>query len=206
LMQRDLEEIYRFNGILTKDSQADTTLYKDKELFTTLNNYGVAAAELANALGAQGDFAGAVRWAEIAVRFAPRLKPANIMLGIYYFNNNERGKAIEHYGNLIQSAPSQPEYWLNLAWVYSGDQPALALRTVEEALVHLPDNRQLYIEGFRYAARLGMVDVAKSYVQRWLERHPDDQEVRRAFENIDSLIQTDLGSSSGGVGKSKTGR
>jgi len=205
-MRRNLEEIYRFSGILTKDYQVDNSLYRDKELFTTLNNYGVAAAELANALGQQKDFAGAVRWAEIAVRCAPRLKPANVMLGIYYFNNNESGKAIEHYRSLIQSAPSQPEYWLNLAWVYSSDQLTLALRTVDEALTHFPDNRQFYIEGFRYAARSGMPDVAKRYVQRWLEKHPDDQEVRRAFEKIDSLMQADFGVSSGGMENGKTGR
>jgi hypothetical protein len=35
---------------------------------------------------------------------------------------------------------------------------------------------------------MGMGDLAKSYVSRWLDKHPGDEEVRAAFENIDSLI------------------
>jgi tetratricopeptide (TPR) repeat protein len=205
LMKRNLEEIYRFTGILTEGFQLDNSLYRDKDVSITLNNYGVAAAELANALEMQKDYAGAVRWAERAVRFAPRLKPANLMLGVYYFNNNQRGRAIEHYRNLIASDPGYPDYWLNLAWIYSNDEPSLALRKVDEALARFPDDRRFYIDGFRYAARLGKADVAKGYVQRWLVKHPDDEEVRRAFEHIDSLIQADFGAGPGGAGKDRTG-
>jgi tetratricopeptide (TPR) repeat protein len=181
-------------------------LYKDKDLDVILNNYGVAAAELANALAKEKHYADAVRWTKIALCFDSRLKPANLMLGTYYVMNDQRDMAIEHYRTMMELDPAEPEYRLRLAWVYSSDQPNVALRTIDEALAHFPDDRQFYIEGFRYAARLGMPDVAKSYIQRWLEKHPDDREVRRAFENIDSLMQADFGVSSGGMENGKTGR
>jgi hypothetical protein len=61
----------------------------------------------------------------------------------------------------------------------------------------MPENRQFYVDGFRYAARMGMVDVAKGYIERWLEKHPDDREMRSAFEDIDSVLRADYGASSG---------
>jgi hypothetical protein len=42
-----------------------------------------------------------------------------------------------------------------------------------------------------------MVDVAKGYIERWLEKHPDDREMRSAFEDIDSVLRADYGASSG---------
>jgi tetratricopeptide (TPR) repeat protein len=201
MMRRNFEYFFTFRGILTKDGQSDNTVYRDRDLATTLNNYGVAAAELANSLAVEKDYAGAARWGEIALRLAPQIKAAKVLLGTYYAYANERDMGIEHYRNMIQLDPVEPEYWLRLAWIYSIDRPALALRTVDEALVRIPDNRQLYIEGFRYSAQMGMPEMAKSYIQRWLDKHPDDQEVRRAFSNIDSLIRADFGPSPARPGK-----
>jgi tetratricopeptide (TPR) repeat protein len=123
------------------------------------------------------------------------------MLGTYYFLNNDRAAAIEHYRKMMQLDPAEPEYVLRLAWIYSESKPELAIRTIDEALARMPDNRQFYIDGFRYAARMGMVDVAKGYIERWLEKNPDDREVRSAFEDVDSVLQADYGASSGAVKK-----
>jgi tetratricopeptide (TPR) repeat protein len=189
MIRRNFEEIFRFRGILTKDWEVDNSLYHEKDLNVTLNNYGVAAAELGNALGRQKDYAGAVKWTKIALLFAPRLKPVNIMLGTYYFMNGQRSEAVAHYRQMTQVDPLEAEYWMRLAWIYSQDDPDLARRTIDEALAHIPDDRQLYIEGFRYAVRMGLADVAKGYIQRWLERHPDDREMRGVYGDVDSLIR-----------------
>jgi tetratricopeptide (TPR) repeat protein len=189
MMRRNFEEIFRFRGILTKDWKVDNSLYHEKDLSIIINNYGVGAAELGNALGRQKDYAGAVKWTKIALLFAPRLKPANVMLGTYYFMNGQRSEAVAHYRQMTQVDPLEAEYWMRLAWIYSQDDPDLARRTIDEALAHIPDDRQLYIEGFRYAVRMGLADVAKGYIQRWLERHPDDREMRGVYGDVDSLIR-----------------
>jgi tetratricopeptide (TPR) repeat protein len=201
MIQRCFEDLFRFRGILTADDRIDTSIYKEKDLNITLNNYGVAAAELSNACGREKDYAGAVRWMEVALSFAPYLKPANVMLGTYYFLNNDRAAAIEHYRKMMQLDPAEPEYVLRLAWIYSESEPELAIRMIDEALPRMPENRQFYVDGFRYAARMGMVDVAKGYIERWLEKHPDDREMRSAFEDIDSVLRADYGASSGAIKK-----
>ena len=201
MIQRCFEDLFRFRGILTADDRIDTSIYKEKDLNITLNNYGVAAAELSNACGREKDYAGAVRWMEVALSFAPYLKPANVMLGTYYFLNNDRAAAIEHYRKMMRLDPAEPEYVLRLAWIYSESEPELAIRMIDEALARMPENRQFYVDGFRYAARMGMVDVAKGYIERWLEKHPDDREMRSAFEDIDSVLRADYGASSGAIKK-----
>jgi tetratricopeptide (TPR) repeat protein len=205
-MKRYFEEFFSFRGILTKDWRADSSLFKEKELNVTLNNYGVAALELANALGKDKDYVGAVRWTEIALRFAPKIKPANVMLGTYYFLNNERSEAIEHYRRMIRQDPTEPEYRMRLAWVYAYDRPTDALRTIDEAIAAIPDNRQLYVEGFRYGAQLGMSDVAKAYIHHWLERHPEDNDMLGVLKDADSLLRAHAGSSSGENAKGGTAR
>jgi tetratricopeptide (TPR) repeat protein len=197
LMRRNFDEIFKFSGILTKDWRVDNSLYKENDLDVILNNYGVAAAELANTLGKDKDYAGAAQWMEIALRFDSGLKPASIMLGTYYYLNNQRDEAIAQFRKMIQVDPGEAEYWLRLAWIYGEDQPAVALRTIDEAISRIPDGRQLYIDGFRYAAHAGLVDSAKRYIQRWLERHPDDNEMRSAFSDVDSLIRADYGAPAG---------
>ena len=201
LMRRNFEEFFKFSGILTKDWQVDNSLYKENDLDVILNNYGVAAAELANALGREKDYAGAARWTEIALRFDSGLKPASVMLGTYYYLNNQRDEAIAQYRNMTRVDPGEAEYWLRLAWIYGQDQPTVALQTIDEAISRIPDGRQLYIDGFRYAAHAGLVEVAKAYIQRWLERHPDDNEMRSAFNDVDSLIRADYGAPAGGAAK-----
>jgi tetratricopeptide (TPR) repeat protein len=206
LMRRNFDEIFKFSGILTKDWQVDSSLHKENDLDVILNNYGVAAAELANALGREKDYAGAARWMEIALRFDSGLKPASVMLGTYYYLNNQRDEAVAQYRRMTRLDPGETEYWLRLAWIYEQDQPAVALQTIDEAISRIPDGRQLYIDGFRYAAHAGLVEAAKGYIQHWLERHPDDNEMRSAFKDVDSLIRADYGSSSGNAAEPGTRR
>ncbi len=197
MIRRCFEHLFRFRGILTPDGRMDTTIHKEKDLNITLNNYGVAAAELANACGREKDYACAVTWMEKAISFAPHLKPASVMLGTYYYLNKDRSSAIDHYRRMIQLDPAEPEYRLRLAWIYSETEPEKAIRTVDEAIGAMPENRQFYIDGFRYAARMGLIDAAKGYIVRWIEKHPDDREMQAAFQDVDSVLQADYGASGG---------
>jgi tetratricopeptide (TPR) repeat protein len=193
MIERCFDDLFRFRGLLTPDGRVDATIYKEKDLNITLNNYGVAAAELSNAFGREKDYPDAVRWMETALNFAPFLKPANVMLGTYLFLNNDRAGAIEHYRKMMQLDPAEPEYVLRLAWIYGETEPAKALQIIDDAIARWPENRQFYIDGFRHAARNGMVDLAKGYIERWLDKHPDDGEMRAAFQDIDSVLQADYG-------------
>jgi tetratricopeptide (TPR) repeat protein len=198
LIERNFGELFRFHGILTKDWQVDHSLYKEKDLSVILGNYAVAAYELAQLKWKEQDFAGAARWTERALCFDPKLKPAKIVLGVFYAQNNDQQKAVDYYSNMVREDPRESEYWLRLAWVFSVQGNfSMALQTIDQGIRNAPDDGQLYVDGFRYAAETGDVDFAKGYITRWLEKHPDDQEFLRAYEDVERLLREEQSASPG---------
>jgi tetratricopeptide (TPR) repeat protein len=201
LIERNFGELFRFHGILTKDWRVDDSLYKEKDLNVILGNYAVAVYELAQLKWKEQDYAGAARWAERALCFDPKLKPAKIVLGVFYALNNEQQKAIDYYTTMVRKEPKEGEYWLRLAWVFSlqGNFPA-ALQTIDEGIRNAPDQGQLYVDGFRYASETGDMDFARRYLTRWLEKHPEDEEFRRAYEDVERSLREEQGASPGRPG------
>ena len=205
MIKRDLEQIYSFRGILTKDMQEDTTTFKDEDgLDIILVNYAVAMGELAYLRARDKDYGHAARYMEIALRYTPRYTPGRIILGTYYLMNNEPEKAAEYYRKLVKQEPTQGEYWLRLAMVYEVEgQLPVALQNLDEGIRLAPDFRPLYQSGFQYAAQLGNAEAAKGYVSKWLARHPDDQEFLDLSRNIDAVLREQFGVPMGETGTKK---
>jgi tetratricopeptide (TPR) repeat protein len=193
-LQRNFDEIYRFRGILTKDWRIDDSIYKDEETRVMFVNFAVAMAQLAQEKAIEKNFDEAIRRMEIALRFDPTLKAANMLLGTYYMMDNMDQKAIDHFVQAIRQDPGEGEYWSRLARVYEfKEQFSIALRSVDDGIRYAPDFRQLYIDGFRIAARSGNGGAAKDYIRRWLERHPEDQEIEGILAGADKMLEDEFG-------------
>ncbi|MCX5753552.1 MAG: hypothetical protein NTW97_07870 [Candidatus Krumholzibacteria bacterium] len=140
---------------------------------------------------------------EIALRFDPTLKAANALLGTYYMLNEMDQKAIDHYVQAIQRDPGEGEYWSRLARIYEfKEQPSLAVTCINDGIRHAPEFRQLYLDGFRVAARLGNSGTAKDYIRQWLDRHPEDREMEGILAGADKLLEDEFGLK---PGNSRTG-
>jgi lipopolysaccharide biosynthesis regulator YciM len=200
MLERNFDEIYRFRGILTKDWQVDDSVYKDEETRGMFVNFAVAVAQLAQEKAIDKNFGEAIRWMRIALRFDPTLKAANVLLGTYYIMNDEDQRAIDHYISAIRQDPGEGEYWTRLARIYEyKEQPALALKTVDDGIRFAPESRQLYIDAFRLAARLGDGEAAKGYIRQWLSRHPEDSEMQGVLAGADRLLENEFGIKPGGA-------
>jgi hypothetical protein len=206
LIERNFSEIFRFRGILTKDWQVDHSLYREKDLDIVLGNYAVALYDLAQLKWKELDYAAAATWTERALEFDPNLKPAKIVLGVFYAMNGEGEKAIDFYTKMVREDPTEVEFWLRLAWVHSlkGDF-ASALATIDRGIANVPDDSQLYADGFRYASQAGNVEAARGYLERWLEKHPNDQRFRQAYEEAERLLGNEQSASPAGTGGAKKG-
>ncbi len=193
-LQRNFDGIYLFRGILTKDWRIDDSVYKDGETRGMFVNYAVAVAQLAQEKAMEKDFDDAIRRMEIALRFDPTLKAANVLLGSYYMMNDMDQKAIDHYIEAIKRDPGEGEYWSRLARIYEyEDQNAVALKSVDDGIRRAPEFRQLYIDGFRVAARMGDGAGAKDYIRQWLDRHPEDREMEGILVGADKLLEDEFG-------------
>ncbi len=193
-LQRNFDDIYRFRGILTKDWRIDDSVYKDDETRGMFVNFAVAMAQLAQEKAIEKDFDDAIRRMEIALRFDPTLKAANALLGTYYMMNEMDQKAIDHYIQAIRRDPGEGEYWSRLARIYEfKEQHAIALKSIDDGIRHAPEFRQLSIDGFRIAARLGDGERAKDYIRQWLARHPEDREMEGILAGADKLLEDEFG-------------
>jgi tetratricopeptide (TPR) repeat protein len=199
-LQRNFDDIYRFRGILTKDRQIDDSIYKDEETRGMFVNFAVALAQLAQEKALEKNFDDAIRRMEIALRFDPTLKAANVLLGTYYMMDEQDQQAIGHYVRAIRRDPGEGEYWTRLARIYEfKEQPSIARQTVDDGIRFAPEFRQLYIDGFRIAARLGDGEAAKDYIRHWLNRHPEDREMQGVLAGADKLLEDEFGLKSGSV-------
>jgi tetratricopeptide (TPR) repeat protein len=193
-LQRNFDDIYRFRGVLTKDWRIDDSVYRDEDTRGMFVNFAVAMAQLAQEKAVEQDFDDAIRRMEIALRFDPDLKAANVLLGTYLMMNDMDQKAIDHYMKAIRLDPGEGEYWSRLARIYEfKDQNAVALETVNDGIGRAPEFRQLYLDGFRIAARLAQGETAKNYIRRWLERHPEDREMQGVIAGADRLLEDEFG-------------
>jgi hypothetical protein len=204
MLQRSFDEIYRFRGVLTKDWQVDDSIYRDRDTQSMFINFAVAVAQLAQQKAIEKDYGDAIRRMEIALRLDPTLKAAKVLLGTYLMMSGQDQKAIAHYIQAIKEEPTEGEYWVRLSRIYEfKEQLPFALQNINEGMRLAPEYRQLYIDGFRVAARMGQGDTAKDYLRQWLDRHPDDQEMRGVFDGADRLLREEFEISPGGEAKEK---
>ena len=204
MLQRNFDDIYRFRRVLTKDLQIDDSIYRDRDTRSMFINFAVALAQLAQQKAIEKDYSDAIRRMEIALRLDPTLKAGRVLLGTYLMMAGEDQKAIAHYIEAIREEPTEGEYWVRLARIYEfKEQLPFALQNINEGMRLAPEYRQLYIDGFRVAARMGQGDTAKDYLRQWLGRHPDDDEMRGVFDGADRLLREEFNISPGGEGPDK---
>jgi cytochrome c-type biogenesis protein CcmH/NrfG len=157
-------------------------------------NFAVAAATLAQRKAHQKEFEVAIEKMELAAKLDPSFSYPKILLGSYYLLKGEPQRAIDHYMRVIREDPRNGEYWIMLAKVYEYQGMFdLALQNLNEGIRMAPDNRQLYVEGFRLAAQAGQREIAKDFIKRWLDKNPGDQQLQSLYKDIDSYIEEHFG-------------
>ena len=190
LLERNLAETFDYHGIVTKDWKPDTSIYRERDFRFVLNNYGIAMLELAGVKASARDFAAAATWVERALLFEDDLRPGKELLGTYYALGGDLERGLAYYDALTRREPGVGEYWLRWARLYTvDDRTPVALQKIDEGIARAPGFRQLYVEGFQLAARAGMAEPARRYVQSWLEKHPDDGEFSATLRDFDRVLE-----------------
>lgn len=200
-MARNFDYIYRYRGVLTEDREVDDSVFKNDDTRSMFVNYAVASFQLAQARARDGDYLDASKWAVLSMKFEDSFEWAKKYAGVYFYRSGQLGKAVEHYESLIESNPSNGDYYTGLIAVYheAGNFNA-AINAVDRGIRNAPDERDLYGYGFRIAADMGQAALARSYVAKWLERHPDDAEFSNLDKRFDEIMQETYGLQPDSVG------
>jgi tetratricopeptide (TPR) repeat protein len=198
MLARNFDEIFKFRGVLTEDGEIDDSVYKTIDTRGMFVNFAVAAFQLAQDRARAGDFEDAVSRMEMSLKLDPGFDWAKRYLGIYYMRQGDSQKAIDYYTKRVREDPGTGEFWVGLASAYeSVGQRLTALRSLQEGSQMAPDYKELYGFGFRMAAVLGQREVARDFVMRWLSRHPEDEEFRAIYKDIDRILDEETGGGRG---------
>jgi hypothetical protein len=194
MLRRNFDDIFAFRGVLLPDGTRDESTYKSQYTQGMFQNFAVAAMELARLSAQRKDYAGALKWTEFTTQLKPDFDFPDRVLGLYYARTGQVERGIEHYERVLAAEPQRGDYWLGLARIYEeNDEPDKALEVVRRGIQAAPDNRDIYANGFYLSARAGRLDVSKSFVEAWLDRHPDDKEFRQLLDDFDKVIYNEFG-------------
>jgi tetratricopeptide (TPR) repeat protein len=194
MLRRNFEEIFEFRGVLDADGMRDESSFKSQYTQGMFQNFAVAAMEMARLTAMRKDFEEALKWTELTAQLKPDFDFPDRVLGLYYARTGQVERGIEHYERVLGERPDRGECWLGLSKIYeeNGDLEK-SLEVLRRGIQIVPDNRDLYANGFYISARAGRRGDARSFVDAWLAKHPGDKEFRQLLDNFDQVLYEEFG-------------
>jgi DNA-binding SARP family transcriptional activator len=91
---------------------------------------------------------------------------------------------------MIERHPRKLSLLLHLAEMYerTGDYEK-AISTLDELIEKDPREKQAYLSAFGLAVRANALQRGRSYLVRWLNAHPNDEEVRKQLNEFDDALK-----------------
>lgn len=196
--RRNLHEFFRYDGLLTRSAAGegtigvhDTDVYKDDNATRLTQNYAAAFSRLSIALFDQGDIQGALREIENARQVSPTFPNIALAKG-YMLERLERWPEAEaHYRETVERFPREWQIRQRLAAVLiQQDRWSDAIPVFESAVQMAPGEWDVYQGLLTVYYNLGDYANAADVVRRWLLLHPQDQAVRRLYDQLQNSART----------------
>ncbi len=128
---------------------------------------------LGNVLYRKGDFSGAVRQYEIAMKINPESPKPYFNLANIFYEQGKIGDAVSYYQKAIQLDPDYAKAHYNLANVYSQTgKKDLAIRHFKEAIRSNPDFAEAHQNLAADLTDIGKVEEAREHLKAWSESRP----------------------------------
>lgn len=181
--RHNVYDVFRYQGLFTADGSWDPTVYKDDNASTLSRNYAAAHLQLAMHYRDQGRLADAIKEMERVERMFPDFVGAFIPLGKMYMEDGDTTKAHELFSRLVKRHPDNPDAFFHygVTSMYRHD-PVTALSSFDHTIQLDPEYFYAYVAAYSLLMEQGRREQAISYLQRWLDRHPEDQQVRATVE------------------------
>jgi tetratricopeptide (TPR) repeat protein len=167
--------------------------YKDENTRRMSQNYGAAHLQLAYEYRRRGEYDKAIAELQRILRMFPDYPVAGL-LGLFYLDSGDSTRAIAHFREQMQRRPNDTDliYYYGVALGFLGQTDsavAMLLRAGESD----PNEVQAYKAAYGLLLQEGRQAEAGQVLQRLVERHPDDPEVRAYLEAMDSTRGSWLG-------------
>lgn len=205
-IERNANEVYVYDGILTPDYKRDNSVYRDDNQNNLVQNYAGAFIRVAQYVESQGDSLpdGTARDAAYAKAETNYLRGAEIspdfdilwaQLGTLYIKMGRSQDALDMYDRLAREHPNDDR------WQFSLVQGLFAAGKREEGLARLrglvdrnPDQEYVHQYFVQILYELGMAPQAEQVVKEWESRHPGQGGLRDYYNAVrGGLVEPLLG-------------
>jgi DNA-binding SARP family transcriptional activator len=183
-VRHNMYEVFRYRGLFKPDGAWDSSVYKDENASTLSRNYAAAHLQLAHWYERKGQLRQAIAEMERVERMFPGFVDVLVELGRYYVAAGDTARAIALFQRLVTSNPTSADahYYFGVSQVYMRNTEA-ALREFDEAIRLDPGFLYAYLAAYSLLLEAGQQERALSYLERWLEAHPEDMQTRALLES-----------------------
>ena len=181
--QKALYETFKYRGLFKPDGSWDEKVFKDENASTLSRNYAAAHLQLAFNYRRDGSLQKAIDEMERVARMFPNLSEVLVPLGGFYLERGDTSKAMELYQRLATNNPNDPEarYYYGVSLLYE-NRLEDAIRELEASIALDPNFNYSYYAAYYSLWEAGQRERALSFLERWLARHPTDQQTRALLE------------------------
>jgi hypothetical protein len=183
--RRNLEEVYRYRGLLGEDGELDPDVYRDENEMKLVTNYAAAWAKMALAYRTLGEADEAVECFRRAARIAPHYDPIVAGLGGFLLEAGRLAEAREFYQARLQTHPRDIRVYLGLGYVaQESEKWEEALEWFLQGLRVDPRNPDVMAGLFKAYSELDRWEEAENVLRTWLQTYPQDESAREMLEKV----------------------
>ncbi len=190
--RKSLYEVFLYRGLLDKDRNFDSTVFKDENAMRLVQNYSAAHVQIAYRLQATQKLDEAIQVLEDARKVSPGFPGLLEYLGRIHSQAGDLAKAEAYFREGLSRFPDSPEFYFHLG--------TLAYRrgAVEEAIQMLRRSTQLSQQYFDWFSALftvlwqtGQREEAIEVLRTWLRAHPEDQQTAAEIRSFEDSLRKD---------------
>jgi tetratricopeptide (TPR) repeat protein len=188
ILEDNVYNQFSFRSILTSDWKKDDSVYLPKHTRHLIQNYAAAFIQLGYIQ--QYDPQKSLKAFKVAKEISPDIEPVVQLLGRVYLQAGDTLKALQHYQDMVERHPQKLSLYLHLAEMYEriGEYDK-AINTLDILIEKDPGDRQAFLSAFGLAVRADALQRGRNYLVRWLNAHPNDEEVRRQLDEFDNALK-----------------
>jgi tetratricopeptide (TPR) repeat protein len=183
--RRNLEEVYRYRGLLLADGSLDPEVYRDPNEQKLITNYAAAWARMSLALRERGDMPGAIECMKNAVRVAPHYDPIVGSLGGILIEGGAYEDARQLYLQRVEETPGDVRSYIGLAYLATRDgKHDEALDWYLRGLRIDPNSVEILAGMYQSYVELGRYSDAENVLRQWVALHPTDESAKSVLEEL----------------------
>jgi len=183
--RRNLEELYRYRGLLTEDGTLDGSVYRTDNESKLSTNYAAAWARMAIAYRQKQDLESAVECMKRALDIAPDYDPIVSSYGGLLVEANHFEEAAAFYTDRLRTHPNDVRVYIGLGFLATrADRWEEALDWYLRGLRVDPRSPDILSGLYQAYMNLGRLADARNVLERWLTFNPNDSSARQLLNEL----------------------